>query len=317
MCRSKKPLIKGVAFAVLAALCWGTNFIVPYVKGDYSLMAFMGVRFAAVGLTGIVWLVLNLHALGLLEWPERLMGLALGAIGYFGYAICIAYGVAMSGPVLTPALIATVPVLLALLGNAKTKSVRWRVLAVPLLVLLSGLLLINVGAGKKTAGDADNLSAGGVFAAGAVALWLIFSVSNQRWIGKLPHRSMGVWTALMMIGSALGMTLMFTAGYVSGLFSAPANILAVYDAPGVYVWAIVIALLSSVVGAWAWNAAARVLPMVLSGQLIALEPLFATAMSLMFEKRLPMLHEALGMGVTLAGTLLAIKVVSARQSKHP
>ncbi len=70
-----------------------------------------------------------------------------------------------------------------------------------------------------------------------------------------------------------------------------------------------IALMSSVVGAWAWNAASQRLPMVLSGQLIALESLFATLLGLWFHGRLPTLLETSGFAAVLVGVIMAVRII--------
>jgi drug/metabolite transporter (DMT)-like permease len=76
-----------------------------------------------------------------------------------------------------------------------------------------------------------------------------------------------------------------------------------------YAWGLFIALMSSVVGAWAWNAASRRLPMVLSGQLISLESLFATILGLMFHQRLPTLWETSGLAGVLVGVVVAVRII--------
>jgi drug/metabolite transporter (DMT)-like permease len=76
-----------------------------------------------------------------------------------------------------------------------------------------------------------------------------------------------------------------------------------------YAWALGIAVMSSLVGAWAWNAATHRLPMVLSGQLIALESLFATLLGLLFHGRLPTPLDASGLAAVLAGVVVAVRII--------
>lgn len=60
------------------------------------------------------------------------------------------------------------------------------------------------------------------------------------------------------------------------------------------------------IGAWAWNAATRRLPMVLSGQLISLESLFAALLGLLFNARLPTSIEMSGLIAVITGAGLAV-----------
>ncbi|MFP3541327.1 EamA family transporter, partial [Pseudomonas sp. SIMBA_044] len=80
--------------------------------------------------------------------------------------------------------------------------------------------------------------------------------------------------------------------------------------------ALMIALCSSVAGGWAWNLATRHLPMVLSGQLVALESLFATLLGLLFHGRWPTLFEGLGLVAVLTGTVLAVRVIMHRGERQ-
>ncbi|MBD1587544.1 EamA/RhaT family transporter [Pseudomonas sp. C2L12B] len=305
----KHPRAIGVGFAVLATFCWGLNFIVPYVPGRYSVFDFLAIRFMVVGALGIAWGFSQRAAIRGLAWPLRRLGLALGAIGYFGYALCTACAIELSGPVLMPAFVAAVPVLLALLGNTPTKMLAWRTLLFPLSLLAGGLLLITLRGNNSSVADPHTFAVGVVFSLVAVALWLSFSVLNQNALGKIPARSTGGWTALMMAGSALCMLVLMPLGYALHLFKLPCLGASYDNAGSLYAWAIVIALFSSVFGAWAWNMACRYLPLVLSGQLIALESMFATLLCLAFEKRLPRVHETLAITAVLTGTTLAIRLL--------
>lgn len=308
---SNHPFALGVFFAVFATLCWSSNFIVPYVTGNYSIFDFLAVKFVIVGVVGVVWMIVDRANLRGLTLPMRTMALALGAIGYLGYSVCIACGVMISGPVLTPAFIAVVPVMLALLGNAQNKMLAWGKLALPLSMLVFGLLLINIIANDTPSNPQGTAVIGIVFSVCAVAFWLAFSVLNQKWLSKIPLYSTSAWTGLMMVGSALGMMLVLPLGYAFSLFEMPAQGASFANAGGLYASAFLIAILSSVLGAWAWNKASRYLPMVLSGQLIALESLFATLLGLCFEQRLPTVYEALGITAVLTGAMLAIRMLFA------
>lgn len=90
---SAHPFAFGIFFAVLATLCWGSNFIVPYVTGNYSIFDFLAVKFMIVGVIGMVWVIVDRSHVRELTLPMRTVALTLGAIGYLGYSTCIACGV--------------------------------------------------------------------------------------------------------------------------------------------------------------------------------------------------------------------------------
>lgn len=296
----------GLLLAVIATLGWALNFITPYVTGDYSLYDLMVVRFLLVGVLGGGGIFLCRAQLPLIKPRKQLLAAGLGALGCLGYGVCIAAGVHFAGPVLTPAMVGTVPVLLALLGNARHKTVEWRRLITPLSCLLVGLSLSNFGSVHQPSLSAGSWLAGLFCSLGAVALWLLFSVLNQE---HLPAQATGLWTALMLVGAGLAALCLLPLMYALGLLKLPTLGFGLAQAGALYAWSLVIAVMSTVVGAWAWNAATRRLPMVLSGQLIALESLFATLLGLGFAGRGPTLMEAAGLAAVLIGVVIAVRII--------
>ena len=301
----------GVLLAGVATLGWALNFIAPYVTGDYSLYDLMAVRFLFAGMLGVGGMLLCRAQRGLVTAVQQWVAAGLGAIGYLGYAACIAAGVHFAGPVLTPTMVAMVPLLLALLGNARHKRVEWRRLIAPLSCLLVGLLLSNLGNTHQASLNAGAWLAGFCCSLGAVGLWLLFSVLNQRYLERLPAQATGLWTALMLMGAGAAVLCLLPLMLSLGLLRLPVVGVGFEHAAPLFAWSLVIALMSTVVGAWAWNAATRRLPMVLSGQLIALESVFASLLGLVFEGRGPTLMEAAGLATVLLGVILAVRIILA------
>lgn len=295
--------------AVIATLGWALNFIAPYITGAYSLYDFMLIRFLIAGVLGLSVVALCRAQLSTLCRSQALSAAGLGVIGYLAYSACIAAGVIFGGPVLTPAFIGMVPVLLALLGNATQKTVQWRRLIAPLSCLAVGLLLSNLSSIGQPAVGGGSWLLGLVFSITAVGLWLAFSVLNQRALGQLPSNSTGVWTGLMMAGAGVGALASLPVLQGLGLLRLPSLGWGIAQAGHLYLWSLAIALSSSVVGAWTWNAASQRLPMVLSGQLIALESLLASLLGLVFHARLPTLLEAAGLAAVLVGVVMAVRIL--------
>jgi drug/metabolite transporter (DMT)-like permease len=309
MVNVRSNILGGVFLALVANLSWALNFIAPYVTGAYSIYDLMIVRFLIAGTLGTAVVMLYRTQLRTLRRSQRLLAAGLGIVGYLGYSTCIAAGVIFGGPVLTPAFIGMVPVLLALLGNATNKTIRWRRLVIPLVFLTAGLLLSNISSiNQPVISDASWLM-GLAFSIGAVVLWLAFSWLNQSALANIPAQASGAWTGLMMAGAGIGTLCLIPAVLALDLLKLPHLGFSVSLAGSLYAWSFVIALMSSVVGAWAWNAASRRLPMVLSGQLISLESLFATVLGLLFHHRLPTPLEASGLAAVLIGVAMAVRII--------
>ncbi len=302
-------LAAGIACAVFATLSWALNFIAPYVSGAYSLFDLLALRFLLAGLIGGVLLLVHHRQLTFIRPWQRGLGLSLGVMGYLGYSACIAGGILFAGPVLTPALIGLVPVLLALLGNVRCPTLTWSRLVLPLGFLLCGLLLIHLGSLDQPLIAGPSLGIGLLFSVLAVVIWLVFSLLNQHAMDQLPTTANGAWTGLMMAGGALGTLCLLPIGLHLDLLRLPHLGFGFDQAGSLYAWALALALLSSVAGGWAWNLATRYLPMVLSAQLISLESLFASVLGLLFHGRWPTPFEALGLGAVLLGAMLAVRVI--------
>jgi len=318
MTSAHTSILVGVALAVVATLGWALNFIAPYVTGDYSLYDLMAVRFLIAGALGVIGTILCRAQLHLLGPGQRCLAAALGALGCLVYGLCIAAGVMFGGPVLTPAFVGMVPVLLALLGNARHKSVPWRRLAAPLACLTLGLLLSNLASLEQPSLAAGNWLAGLLFSLSALGVWLWFSVINQKHLGSLAAQATGLWTALMLLGTGVAALCLIPLVYALGLFKLPTLGVGLAQAGPLYAWSLTIAVMSTVIGAWAWNAATRRLPMVLSGQLIALESLFASLLGLGFHGRWPTPMETAGLAAVLIGVVMAVRIIlsGARHSLH-
>ncbi|WP_242198216.1 MULTISPECIES: EamA/RhaT family transporter [unclassified Pseudomonas] len=299
----------GVLLACVATLGWALNFIAPYVTGDYSLYDLMAVRFLGVGVLGVGGVILSRAQLKWLSPRQCWLAAALGAAGCLAYGVCIGAGVMLGGPVLTPACVGMVPVLLALIGNARNKTMAWGRLAAPLACLTLGLLLSNISSLHQPALSAVSWLAGVFFSFSAVALWLGFSVINQKHLTTLPATATGLWTALMLVGAGGTALCLLPLLCVFNLLRLPTLGFGLAQAGALYAWSLIIALMSTVVGAWAWNAATRRLPMVLSGQLIALESLFAALLGLWFHGRGPSWMEATGLAAVLIGVVMAVGII--------
>ncbi|MFO2464348.1 DMT family transporter [Pseudomonas sp. 15FMM2] len=310
-------IFAGVTLAVVATLSWALNFVAPYVTGAYSIYDLMIIRFLIAGVLGVAVMVCCRWQLRLLPRQQQVLAAGLGLIGYLGYSTCIAAGVIFGGPVLTAAFIGMVPVLLAVLGNATKKNLPWRRLALPLACLSVGLVLSNISSiNQPMAGD-GSWPLGLFFSISAVALWLAFSVLNQRALSQLPAHATAAWTGLMMAGAGLGACCMLPIVLALDLLKLPHLGFSICVAGQLYLWGLVIALMSSLIGAWAWNAASRRLPMVLCGQLIALESLFATLLGLLFHGRLPTPLETSGLAAVLLGVVMAVRIILVRIEKPP
>jgi drug/metabolite transporter (DMT)-like permease len=308
--RVEKSAAIGVFFAIFATFSWALNFVGPYVTGDYTAYDFISLRFLFSGVLGAVFVFVYRASLVFIGWQDILLAGCLGLLGYVGYIACIMGGVIFAGPVVPPAFLGLAPILLAILGNTRQKTLPWAKLGIPLTLVAGGLLFANIGSFLRAEGPPGiSPVVGVVFSMGALTLWLLFSFLNQIALERNPRIHAGIWTGLMMVGASVGIILLLPFGMALELFNLPTRGFGWQNAGQLYLWAFGLASISSVVGAWAWNVASQRLPIVVTGQLISIETIFATAFGLIMQRRIPAIVEIAGIILLVAGAVIVVRIV--------
>jgi drug/metabolite transporter (DMT)-like permease len=300
-------MLIGIAAALFAAFAWSLNFVVPFVIGDYSVFDFALFRFGVSGAAGmgfLVWKWDAVRGLGLRDW---LAAFRLGFIGYLGYFLAVAGAAVFAGPVIAPAFLGLVPIVLAVAGNLRQKTVPWSALTVPLILAAVGLVFVNAGVfDSASMTSTRSLIIGILLAMIAVGLWTLFGLANQRALAERPSMDSGVWTGLILVGGGVEMLVFVPVGLALGVFNFPQLGLGLDAAGSLYLWSISLAFLASVGGALAWTFAAKRLPVALSAQLIVSETVFGSVFGLAVHGSWPTTTDILGMAFLVAGVVTAI-----------
>ncbi|OXC71699.1 DMT family transporter [Caballeronia sordidicola] len=307
----EKQLLLGISAAIFAAFAWSLNFIAPYVTGAYSIYDLAVCRFMMSGVLGLA-ILFALRGRGpRLTFVDWIVAAWLGLIGYVGYFLTIMIAVLYAGPIIPPAFVALVPVVLAIVANLGSRGIRWRSLALPLVLATTGLLLLNAAnilhLAQRSAGSTRSIGIGIVFSIAAVSLWTLFGVSNEAALRSRPGMDARIWTALMMIAGSIEIVAFVPVGLSLGLFRF---VQVGFDWNlfwPIFASALVLAAVGSIGGSWAWTIASQRLPLGLAGQLIATETIFATSFGLFAHRRWPTWSEVLGITVLLIGVVSAIR----------
>jgi drug/metabolite transporter (DMT)-like permease len=216
-----------------------------------------------------------------------------------------------AGPVVAPAFVGLVPVVLSIAGNLRERTVSWRALALPLSLAALGLLLVNGASLMRTsAPHTQSLLLGIPLALLAVALWTLYGLLNQRALARRPTMDAVLWTALIMTGAGLAMLVFLPVGILLGLFEIPRLGLGWNSAGPLILWAAALGIFANVGGAMAWTFASQRLPVALAAQMITLEPTSATILGLLVHRRWPSVAEVFGMILLLIGVVIAIGIFS-------
>jgi drug/metabolite transporter (DMT)-like permease len=305
----KGSLVVGVAAAVAATLAWSLNFLVPFVIGDYSIFDFALFQFLIPAALGAGFLAIKRQLVRHLPRRDWLVAFSLGLIGYLAYSLALVGAARYAGPVIAPAFLSSVPIVLAVIGNFRERTVSWKVLCVPLLLALVGLALINGSSlGGSHSLELPFLGGGILLAILAVACWVTFGLANQTALGHRPHMPTGIWSALILCGAGLGMLVVYPVGAAFGAFNIPQLGLPWETAHEFILWGLFVGVVVNVGGAVAWTITSQRLPVALSAQLITLEPTFGTIFGLSMRRRWPTMAELAGMMVLLAGVIVAVRI---------
>jgi drug/metabolite transporter (DMT)-like permease len=304
----KSSMLAGTIAAAMAALSWSLGFIVPFVIGAYSPFDIALLQSLFSGMLGLGLLWRRAPAVRGLRLRDWLMACSLGLIGYVGYFLAVMGAVVYAGPVIAPAFLGLVPVVLAVAGNLRERIVSWKSLAAPLLLAAVGLLLVNGSGFLQSNTPSQPQPLGMLLALLAVTLWTTFGLLNQSALAMRPEMDPTVWTALIMVGAGLAMLVFLPIGLSLGVFEFPKLGLRWEGAESLIVWAALLAIFSNVGGAIGWTYASQRLPVALSAQLITLEPASATVLGLLIHRRWPSAAESAGMILLLVGVIIAIGV---------
>jgi drug/metabolite transporter (DMT)-like permease len=309
----KHSRLLGLVAAVLAAVSWSLSFIVPFVIGPYSLFDFTLVEFLVSGVLSLALLWRHAATVRHLVLADWLVACSLGLIGYVGYFLAVMGAAVYAGPVIAPAFLGSVPVVLAIAGNLRQRSVAWRALALPLTLATAGLLLVN-GSGifHRGAPAGTSLLLGIPLALLAVTCWTVFGLMNQSALAKRPSMDASVWTALIMVGAGVTVLLLLPVGLHWDLFMIPHLGLSWHTAGPMLLWAGGLAVFANIGGAMAWTFASQRLPVALSAQMITMEPTSAAILGLLIHRHWPAPMDAIGMLLLLIGVAIAIGIFNER-----
>lgn len=309
----------GIAAGTLAGALWGLTFVAPRLVEPFSPFDLAVLRNIIFGIVSALLLATPFASLRGLDRSGLLIALALGLMGYAAYYILIAYAVVFAGPAIPALVVGALPVLLSLYGNRRERVVAARSLAVPLLLVASGLAIVNAGAlaapqgGRTAAGVLFGL----LLSLGALLLWFWYAILNADALRRRPGTDTFGWTSLQGIGAALGLLPLLPLGLAAGWSRLPELDPFGPAAAGLWLWAFLTGALSSWLATLAWVAASRRLSVALSAQLIVTETLFGLTYGFILEARLPGPHEWAGALLLIVGVMRGVRLLSPRGPPAP
>ncbi|WP_322091895.1 DMT family transporter [Paraburkholderia bannensis] len=303
---------RGVLYGVLAGALWGTVFVVPRQLADFSPLLLSAGRYVMYGLVSLAALLPMLKRV----WPrltrEDVIALVkLALMGNLLYYLFLASAIHLVGIAPASLIVGVLPVTVTLLGRADHGAVPLSKLVWPLAMIAAGIVCINVDVFTASASAGDSAStltkiAGIGCAVGALICWTWFAVENSRYLQRNAHFSGNEWSVLWgVVTGALGGLLWL------GILVLPAGTAQATVADGRWTtfWQLnlVLAIGASWLGNGLWNAAAKRLPLTLSGQMIVFETLFALLYGFVYDHRLPRGLEIAAIALLVVGVSWSVR----------
>ncbi len=302
----QQRLLIGLLCGLVAGAFWGGVFLAPKLLHAFTPLQMTAGRYLCYGLVSAALLIPTargvLGRLTLADWRD-LAGLSL--LGNIVYYVCLAISVQIAGVAPASLIIGLLPVTITLVGAKPGEGVPVRRLAAPLLLVGAGVACINVAAFQTAAGvGVGRLVLGLLAAVGALATWTVYAVWNARRLAAHdPNRARfnsHEWSLLTGVVTGLLSLLLVIPAFLGGRAHVPGAWMLFWGV------SLAVALGASVIGNGLWNAASRLLPLSLSGQLIVFETLFALLYGFLHDARWPLPLEAAAIVLMLAGVLWSV-----------
>lgn len=313
------PLVAGTLFALAAGLLWGLVFVSPLLLAEYPATLLSFGRYLAFGLIAVPLAVYDRAALARLTRADWSEAVKLALVGNIVYYLFLAAAIQRAGGPLPTMIIGTLPVVIAVTANVRSRRqasrerpLPWRRLAPSLALIAFGIALVNRAELEllRADGHADlaRYALGALLAVGAVACWTWYPIRNAEWLRAHPDRSPRGWATAQGLATlplaALGYALTwlwFAAGGETFLMPLGPRPLAFVGLM------LTIGLAASWVGTLCWNEASQRLPPALAGQLIVFETLAALAYAFALRGQAPSASTLTGFALLVAGVLWAVR----------
>ncbi len=285
-----------VAAMAVTCLLWGT--MVPFTAELFATadpLWFSALRYP-MGVGALVFLVLATERRFFHPAPIPLgRVLALGGIGMQGWATLYALGVYFSDAITAAAVLATGPVVAALVGRVITgEKMRPRVMLGVALAVAGGIV---VALGKPGAGAAGGFRGGEVILVIALGCWTWYSIKAQQWLAPLglSQVRLTLWT---ISGGCFWVWVVYLLGWTAGIAPAPRPL----DSAVAWAMMVWIGFGGTGLAIWFWNYGASRLGVTVATVNLNLVPVIAVLTAVALGHH-PTLAQIVGGAVVIAGVL--------------
>ena len=313
-------MLIGILAGLATGAFWGLTFVAPRAVQPYSEIDLAILRYLAFGMTSLaLMLVSPRFRPGRMDLKTIAMAIWLGLSGYVIYYFCVAFSITLAGPAIAPLVIGALPLLLTVYGNWQDRNVAWSRIVMPMLLIASGLIVVNAStlANAPSPQAQQNIVLGFLVALGGMLVWFLYAITNARVMRSANAPSLLGWTSLQGLGAMVGILPFVVLAPVLGWSRIPELGFGGEAGTRLILWALLTGILASWVAQYFWSLASSRLPLALSAQMIVSETIFALIYGFAYEGRWPYLTEWLGGSLLIAGVIWGVTVFSAKSVGDP
>lgn len=307
-----------IVYAVAVNCIWGLAFVIPkYLSAIDPTVVALGRYFVYGILSGCILLAAaRTVRFAQIPWMRAF---AFAFIGHVGYYIILVWAIAMGSVLVVAPIMATLPVTVAVVGNAMNKELDFRRLMIPLLLILVGITALRIYQNSELSVDGTevkNMIFGALLAFGALSMWTMYAVLNARYL-KRNQISSVVWAqamglcCLLQVGIAVSLWLALSQQSAQSFRAMDSHALMVQFIVGILVLGIVVSWFSTQV----WNKVSRRLPITVAGQLLVVQSLAAIAYSSWLDDKIPQVVELICVVLVVVGVVWGVKVAYVPDAK--
>ena len=299
-------LIAGLATGAL----WGLTFVAPRAVQPFTELDLAISRYTIFGIVSLGLMLLPRFRPSRLT--PRLFGTAvfLGSVGYVAYYVFVAFAVRYAGTAIPPLVIGALPIALAIVGNWSDRHVKWSQLSIPLLMIATGLIVVDLDAifGAPSPEAKVDILFGTFCAFCAFTIWMSYGIINSRiMLGSDAPDSL-VWAGLQGVGAMIAALPLVPIAALTGATAIWEHALDSPEGIVFIIWSILLGTAGSWLATWFWVIASTRLPLALSAQLIVTETLFALLYGFIYDRRWPSPAEATGAALLIVGVAIGVRL---------
>jgi drug/metabolite transporter (DMT)-like permease len=282
------------AGVLVTALCWGSMIpLTSLLLASLPPFLIAATRYtAAVPVLALLIAVIERGAILPPGLPWRRI-LQLGGLGIAGFATCYTFGIWYSGPITAAAILATGPVVAALMDRLIAGRRVTRRSLVAIAVTVAGGLMVAVG----RPGSGFSAHGGEFLLVLGLACWTWYSMKAQAWLAPL---GIGQMRLTMVTSAAAGLSLWVVYAVTAALGLQPLP--AAWPSGGTIAILVYLCVGPTAICIALWNFGTARLGVTIAMVFLNLAPVFAVLLGIALGAQ-PTTLQLAGGAVTLAGVL--------------